>query len=175
MKKPTIPKTILTILTLTIITAGCVEQSEEKQNNKIQGEITNTIDGDTYDFTTSQGNEYRVRILGVDTPETFGNNEPRYWGNCQFNQTYLEEWGEKSTVFIRENYEGEEGLMEKRGEDPYQRQRAKLYFNKTSLSRTLLKEGYANTFTARDFPEKESYLDLEEKARENKVGIWENC
>lgn len=170
-----IQKTILmTGLAAVILVSGCIGNFEEDQ--KIEGTLTEIIDGDTYDFESNSGKEYRIRILGVDTPEVFDDNDPEFWANCNFNETYLTEWGRKSTEFVEDNFEGKQAIIEKRGIDPYDRQRAKVYVqDEESLSRILLREGYANVFTARSFPEMQEYIDLEEDARQNRKGIWKEC
>lgn len=167
------------LLIFTLLVSGCVDPANEEvgeSGERIEGVFTNIVDGDTYDFRSESGTEYRIRILGVDTPEVYSDNDPEFWEDCGFDEEYLKEWGEKSTDFVKDNYDGAEVEIEKRGIDPYDRQRAKVFTqDNSSLSRILLNEGYANTFTARAFPEMNEYLELERNAREKRKGIWEGC
>lgn len=167
------------VMVLIVVVSGCIDHTNEEADEsgeRINGVFTSIVDGDTYDFRSESGTEYRIRILGVDTPEVHSDNDPDFWGECGFSEEYLKEWGEMSTDFVKDNYDGAEVEIEKRGIDPYDRQRAKVFTqDNSSLSRILLKEGYANTFTARAFPEMQDYLELEEKAREEGKGIWESC
>ena len=162
------------VIFLVIVVGGCVDNTGN-QEQFVDGTITNVVDGDTYDFESENGEEYRIRILGVDTPEVFSENDPQYWGDCGFSQEYLETWGGKSTKFVEDNYDEVDAMIEKRGIDPYDRQRAKVYVENESLSQILIKEGYATTFTARAFPEMDKYLELEKEAREKGIGIWSEC
>ncbi len=56
--------------------------------------VTNVVDGDTVDVATSTGGSARVRVIGIDTPET---NQPSTPEQC---------WGPEATDFARSLLDG---------------------------------------------------------------------
>ncbi|MGX1590594.1 thermonuclease family protein [Glutamicibacter sp. NPDC055491] len=59
-------------LTGSLVTAGAVVAATHNSDN--HGIVTRVIDGDTVDMTIA-GNETRVRLLNIDTPETVDPNK----------------------------------------------------------------------------------------------------
>lgn len=170
-------KTISTILlTVAILVSGCTQNNNN--NSTLEGEITGVTDGDTYSFTSNKGEKYTVRLEGVDTPETYQENSPEYWA-CNLNKSYLKDWGYKATDFAKENFNQTQAKMSKKEKGPYDRQIAKLTIQyqgeEKSISRILLENGYATTYNPAEFPEKQKYLNLEEKVRGERKGLWQAC
>ncbi|MFP4655326.1 MAG: thermonuclease family protein [Methanohalobium sp.] len=60
--------------------------------------VTNIVDGDTIDVTFKNGTTERVRILGVDTPETHVENESVDLEGID-RSDYLREWGHKTSEY----------------------------------------------------------------------------
>lgn len=176
MKDSKIPAILLIFV---IIVSGCTQkQNTNKQTKGVEGEITGVTDGDTYSFTSTQGEKYTVRLEGVDTPETYQENSPRYWA-CNLNKSYLKDWGYKATDFATQKFNQTQAEMIKKETGPYGRQIAKLNVQyqgeEKSISRILLENGYATTYNPAEFPEKQEYLNLEEKVREERKGLWQAC
>ncbi|WP_159610428.1 thermonuclease family protein [Glutamicibacter sp. JC586] len=64
---------VSTILVATLATGGVIYASNLNSDNR--GTVTRVIDGDTVDMQIA-GNETRVRLLNIDTPETLDPNKP---------------------------------------------------------------------------------------------------
>ena len=47
----------------------------------IVAQVSDVVDGDTIDVVFADGSTDRVRLLGVDTPETFSPNSPGEYGD----------------------------------------------------------------------------------------------
>ena len=64
-----------------IVCSGCVPGGTSDAGPPSEvGEVTNVVDGDTVDVATAAGTK-RVRILGIDTPETVKPGAPvQCWG-----------------------------------------------------------------------------------------------
>ena len=61
-------------------------------------EVMRVIDGDTIDVVFPDGVTDRVRLLGVDTPEAQGQNQPyEYAGTTD--TVCLDEWGVEASIF----------------------------------------------------------------------------
>jgi len=115
-------------------------------------------DGDTVNISPEVRGNGKVRLIGVDTPES---GEPLY--------------GE-AAVFARENLEGERVTLEldAEEEDDYGRLLAYVYRSDGSMfNEALVRDGYAQVAT---FPPNTRYLDrferAQEEAREAGLGIW---
>ncbi|GAB6138477.1 thermonuclease family protein [Halanaerobaculum tunisiense] len=123
-------------------------------------EVLRVIDGDTLELTTGQ----KVRLIGIDTPETESSSQPADY------------YATQATAFTRENLAGEtiylEYGVEKR--DHYNRLLAYVFKqNGILFNAQLLQEGYATLLT---IPPNVKYVDtfqqLVKDARKNKRGLW---
>ena len=157
---------------------GLVEQQEGREARGthygfIVGTVTRVVDGDTAVITVD-GQERRVRLLGVDTPETVHPNKP-----VQF-------YGKEASNFTKQNLTGQRVWLEydKNPQDRYSRHLAYVWTAKPSTINTdtmrrdmfnarLLLGGYGkvliikpNTRYAKEFAEFES------EARSSRRGVW---
>lgn len=122
--------------------------------------VTRVIDGDTIQLENGE----RVRLIGVDTPETVHPSKPiEYFGKeaSNFTKTLLE--GKR----VRVDYD-----VQKR--DKYNRLLGYLYLEDgTFVNGELVKQGYARIST---YPPNVKYVDLfkelQKEARENNRGLW---
>ncbi|NLX14120.1 MAG: hypothetical protein GXY44_10775 [Phycisphaerales bacterium] len=127
------------------------------------------VDGDTLIIDVPDGNKdhTRVRLWGVDTPET--DKSPRGAGY----------FGAEASEFARRMVEGKPVrivLVPARPRDRYERLLAYVYLadSKTMLNEELLAQGYAYADHRFDHPWKQHFADLEKTARSKKLGLWEN-
>ncbi len=127
--------------------------------------VIRAVDGDTLDIEAADnGQEYtRVRLLGIDTPETKGVAEPAYFGP-------------EAAAFTTELVEEKEVTLYLPGErtrDYYGRLLAYVKLpDGRFLNEVLLTEGYAyaDTRFPHDFYNK--YQQLESMARAQDKGLW---
>ena len=120
----------------------------------------NVVDGDTIDVVL-EGQEYRVRYIGIDTPET-----P--------NECYSQEAEARN----RELVLGQTVCMEKdvSETDCYGRLLRYVHVGDWFVNATLVREGYAFAATfPPDVAHAEDFLDLERQAREAGKGLWSGC
>lgn len=123
--------------------------------------VTRVVDGDTIDISPSVEGLSRVRLIGVDTPETYGGTQP---------------YGAEASDFTRQRLEGEEVSLELDVQkvDPYGRLLAYVYLTDGQMfNETLLEEGYAQVAT---FPPNVKYVDrfleAQREARAANRGLW---
>jgi micrococcal nuclease len=70
-------------------------------------ELTNIVDGDTYDFTVDLGfrvsKDIRVRMIGLDTAETYGvEKESQEYKEGMKHKRFVQEWFKQADeVFIK--------------------------------------------------------------------------
>lgn len=123
--------------------------------------VTRVIDGDTFEIQNGQ----KVRLIGVDTPESV---HPDAEKNTEF--------GKAASAYTKNMLEGKKVYLEKdvSETDRYGRLLRYVYLEDgTFYNELLVKEGYANPAT---YPPDVKYADVflaaERYARENNKGLW---
>ncbi len=135
------------------------QQVSFKPGQSYFAQVSRVIDGDTFVIESGQ----RVRLIGMDCPET------------QHPRKGKEPLGEEATIFTRKlidekivRLEMDVGLY-----DRYKRLLAYVYVDDIFINDVLLKVGLARVTT---FPPNvkyvEQFMESQEKAKEQKLGIW---
>lgn len=119
--------------------------------------VVQVIDGDTIDVE-AQGREYRVRYIGVDTPER---DEPFYEEATKANRQMV---GDEEIVLVKDVSET----------DPYGRLLRYVYLDDgTFVNAELIAEGYGRVVTfPPDVAQTDHFVTLQKEARENQRGLW---
>lgn len=139
----------------------------------IQAVIVRAVDGDTA-VVKIDGQEKRVRFLGVDTPETVHPNKP-----VQF-------YGKEASSFTKESLNGRRVWLEydSNPQDRYGRHLAYIWLNnpetinestirESMFNAKLLLGGYAKVMIIRPNKRYESeFRKFESEARNKKLGVW---
>ncbi len=139
----------------------------DKYNEKVFT-VVKVVDGDTIDINIPDGNflDTRIRLLGVDTPETKNpKTKVMYFGPEA--SKFTSDMVLKKTVFI---------VMDanSNSRDKYHRLLAHIRLSDGRiLNEELISEGFA--YADPRFPQSynEKYLQLEKEARKEKKGLWE--
>ena len=112
------------------------------------------IDGDTIHL-----NNEKIRFTGIDTPElkqTCKKNSEIIYCGIEARQLLIDKIGKDKVICVRE------------GKDRYKRTLAECFVNDLSLSRYLVREGYA--FAYRKYSKK--FINDEDFAKKNNMGMW---
>ena len=112
------------------------------------------IDGDTIHL-----NNEKIRFTGIDTPElkqTCNKNNEIINCGIQARQLLINKIGKNKVKCVRE------------GKDQYKRPLAECFVNDLSLSKFLVREGYA--FAYKKYSKK--FIEDENFAKNNNMGIW---
>ena len=120
---------------------------------------TRVVDGDTIVLSNNE----RVRLIGVDTPETKHPQKP------------VEYYGKEATAFTNRMVGGKvvklKYDMQKR--DKYGRLLAYVYLmDGTFLNAEIIKQGYGHAYIKLPFKYLEQFRQYEKDAREAKRGLW---
>ncbi|WP_423793187.1 calcium-activated nuclease EcnA [Methanocaldococcus indicus] len=145
------------------------------------GKVVKVVDGDTV-YVDVNGELWKIRLLGVDTPEIHKKNNPyEYYllnGTPITNTTYLKLWGYKAKHFAERELLNKEVIIvfdKNLQKDRYGRYLAYIYLNESghlvNFNELLLKEGYARVYIS-DFSLKNEFLKIEREAKERRVGLW---
>ena len=141
-------------------------------------EITKVIDGDTMDVQFEDGTTDRVRLLGVDTPETNAKNKPNEYGNIT-DLKCLTRWGDKSDDYAKKVLDGREVLLvfdEEAGERGYYgRLLAYIEIDGYDFNESLISRGYARVYEEGTSSREKRYLSIQENVISAGTGLWGDC
>lgn len=121
--------------------------------------VKRVIDGDTLLLINGE----RVRLIGVDTPET------------KHPQKSVQYFGREAYLFTKQMIDGKEARFEFEGQkrDKYGRLVAYVYLlDGTFLNAEIIKQGYGFAYTRFPFKYMEEFRRYERGARENRRGLW---
>lgn len=122
--------------------------------------VKRVVDGDTLLLKDGR----RIRLLGVDTPETKKPDTP------------VEPFGPEACAFTRDHVEGKPVRLQfdKERVDKYGRVLAFVYRDEWFLNEALIREGYGRALTQYPYSEsmKRRFRAAEKEARREKRGIW---
>ncbi|AEH07296.1 nuclease (SNase domain-containing protein) [Methanothermococcus okinawensis IH1] len=140
--------------------------------------VIKITDGDTIWVMDKNGKKYKIRLLGVDTPEIYHKNSPEkfYINNHPIsNITYLKVWGYKAKDYAERMLGNKTVIVVFDNEAPrkgyYGRYLAYIFIDGDDFNEELLKNGYARVYVS-NFELKTKYLKEERYAKEHKIGLW---
>jgi len=145
---------------LFLISSLAVSQQTGSQHRTIK----RVVDGDTLVLENGE----RVRLIGVDTPETKHPNKP------------VQRFGKEATAFTQKMVQGksvriefEQGYAPTRHKDRYGRTLAYVFLEDgTFLNAEIVKQGYGHAYTRFPFRYLKEFRQLEREAREQGRGLW---
>ncbi|MTI79658.1 MAG: nuclease [Firmicutes bacterium] len=168
MKKPVIiVKSILLILTV-VVFSGC---SGDSNNAYKQAEVVRVVDGDTVVVSLNNGETEKVRLIGINTPESTTRHQP---------------YGEEASKYTKVQLTGKTIYLEKdvSERDRYDRLLRIIWTEKPAsindeeirnkmFNAKLVIEGYARVAT---YPPDVKYVDYfnkyDREARKSNRGLW---
>lgn len=137
--------------------------------------VTNVVDGDTIDVEitgrtdgpaageTEIGSEYRVRLIGIDTPESVKPGSP------------VECFGKEASAAAEALLDGADVRLVKDVEetDRYDRLLRYVYIEAEMANARLVANGYASAYTyPPNVRHSDLFVELEREAREAERGLW---
>lgn len=138
--------------------------------------VTSVVDGDTIDILFKNGKEDRVRMVGVDTPESYGSNDISKWEGIEDTEI-LDMWGKEAKELTTEMlldeyvYLDYDSIAGERGY--YGRLLAYVYLSDgTNYNAYLIEEGYARLYTGNSCEYYDEFYELEVEARDGGKGLW---
>lgn len=141
--------------------------SEAPANTSGPYTVVRIVDGDTF-IVNIEGTETKVRLIGVDTPESVATGKNEY-KNC--------EEGKEASDFTKNLIEGKQIYIEYDVDpnDDYDRTLAYVYLSDgTMLNKLLLEKGYARLMTIQpNVKYVDEFTKAQTIARENKAGFWD--
>ena len=150
----------------------------ESTEKSFEVKVTKVIDGDTMDVRFKNGSTDRVRLLGVDTPETNAKNKPDEYGDIT-DLKCLTRWGNKSDEYAKKVLDGREVLLvfdEEAGERGYYgRLLAYIEIDGYDFNESLISRGYARVYEEGTSSREKRYLSMQQKVISTGTGLWGDC
>ena len=132
-------------------------------NGKVEAKVLRVVDGDTLKIQIAY-KDYKVRLLGVDTPESVS---PKKEKNTKE--------GKIASEYTKKNLEGKDIILEfdVSPYDRYGRLLAYVYVDGICYNEKLLEEGYAKVMMiSPNVKNSKYYRQIEKQAKENNAGFW---
>ncbi|MEI7640224.1 MAG: thermonuclease family protein [bacterium] len=126
---------------------------------KFSSKVTRVIDGDTVEISGGR----RVRLLGLDTPETTHPDLP------------AQRFGEEAKAFTKKAIEGRQCVFEceeNNASDVFGRILAYVYCDNKMVNLDLVKFGYAHVYTKHSNSKMSEFISAENFARRRGNGMW---
>lgn len=181
--------TLRTILALTIllVAAGCAgipapivgpSTTEAPLTAGTEVTVVRVIDGDTMDVRYANGTTERVRLLGVDTPETYTAVSPGEWEgvpDSPAGRQCLQTWGDRAKQYATRELAGKTVTLvidpESDTRGGYGRLLGYLAYDGSTINRRLLQTGHARMYDSQ-FSLRDTYAAIERAAMQNETGAW---
>jgi micrococcal nuclease len=169
------------LLVLLLVGAGCVSVTTGPLDSgeTRQATVTRVVDGDTVDVRFADGTTDTVRLLGVDAPETGGENEPGEYEDVpdtEAGRRCLASAGDAATGFAERHLDGAsvsvvtDPVADRRGD--YDRLLAYVELpDGTDLNYRLVATGHARVYDS-TFSRSGSYYAAESDAQAGNRGLW---
>lgn len=154
-------KLILLIITIVII-VSYVFITNYNNIDRVEVKFVSCIDGDTAKFMVN-GNEEKVRFLGIDTPES---------------TNYIEEYGVDASNYTCDMLKNANNIyleydINSDRYDKYNRLLAYVFVDDNNLSELLLSKGYAEVkYIYGDYKYISNLCRTQENAYNDNLGIW---
>ena len=130
----------------------------------VLAQVVSVIDGDTI-WVSIDGQEEKVRYIGIDTPEPYKDGEPA----C---------YSKEATTKNKELVVGRqvELVADTEDRDKYKRLLRYVYVDNEMVNEVLVAEGYATIMTIKpNTAFASTFKTLEDEARAGKIGLWSVC
>lgn len=172
---------VLTVALLAVaIPAGALGTvPAEPTNTSLTATITDVTDGDTVDVEYDNGSTDTVRLLGVDTPEVYVENDPtEYEGvpDTEAGEQCLDAAGEDASAYMKDELQtGEQVTLEldeqSDGRGDYGRLLAYIHDDGQNLNYDLIQTGHARVYDS-TFGQSDRFYDAESDAQTAERGLW---
>jgi len=134
----------------------------------IEGIVLKVTDGDTVQLQDKLGSKVKVRLYGIDAPETEKVNRKTGRVGKQ-GQPY----GQEAFEALRGKVGGKSVTAEVMDIDRYRRAVAVVRYGNRNINQEMVREGFAWAYRRYlDRPHASEYIGAEEQARRERRGLW---
>ena len=134
----------------------------------ITGTVAKVLDGDTIQVTTPEQTILRVRLYGIEAPETPKTDQRTGRVNLP-GQPY----GEESRRALEDKIMGQQIRLDITDIDQYKRMVGIIWIGSRNINLEMLREGHAEVyFIYLKEPYKRKFLQAQREAKSSRMGIW---
>lgn len=134
----------------------------------VEGQVTKVSDGDTVNIQDDLGTKLKIRLYGIDCPETEKSNK-RTGHISKAGQPY----GEEAYRALQSKIDRKRVRVEIMAVDQYKRSVGIIYLNGKNINQEMVAEGWAWAYRQYlDRPHASEYIQAEEQARGKRLGLW---
>lgn len=143
--------------------------NSSNENDSLEGkekvQVERVVDGDTF-VANRDGEQIKVRLIGVDTPETVKPNTP------------VQPYGKEASNYSKKTLNHKTVYLEydKEKEDRYGRTLAYVWLDKNQMfNEILVKKGLAREkYFSPNGKYREVFINAQKQAKKDKVNLWSN-
>jgi len=151
----------LLLLMLTALVILCTADTQAKTLRTVTATITKITDGDTVQAVTPEGTKLKVRLYGIDAPETSKGKIPG------------EPFGNDSRNYLASLVNQKSVRVEIRDIDRYRRMVAILWLAERNVNQEMIAAGMAEAYLEYlKQPYRTPFLQAEQTAKAQGKGIW---
>jgi len=136
----------------------------------LEGTVIKVPDGDTINVD-SGGTKLKIRLYGIDAPETPKANRKTRW-TSKPGQPY----GNEAWKALDDKVSRQRVRVEVRDVDKYDRLVSVIWLGSRDINREMVAEGWAWAYRKYlDRPHASDYMSAEEQARSRRAGLWRDA
>ncbi len=168
---------IIAMISMTFSCDSSSDTNVEKtvKDDHLKASVIRVIDGDTVEVRLNDGKTDKVRLLGVDTPETNAKNKLGEYGSVT-DMECLKAWGDKATTYAIDQLDKKEVVLvldEDAGlRGYYGRLLAYVEVDGKDFNKSLVQLGYARVYEEGESKRESEYLRDQNNAQANSDGLW---
>lgn len=142
---------------LTVLLAVCLFSctGNAPSAGTLEGKVVRISDGDTVTIETDNGTRVKIRLNGIDAPESH------------------QEFGNEARAKIAELIEGRDVTVKTHSHDRYNRVIGEIFLDGRNINRTMVQEGCAWHYV-QYAPKDKDLANDQEQARKAGKGLWAN-
>ena len=134
----------------------------------VTGTVTKVSDGDSIHVTTPEQTILKVRLYGIDAPET-----PKINSNTGHINKPGQPYGEESWKALRSKIIRKQVRLEILDIDKYRRMVCMVWLDNRNINMEMIREGYAEAFVEYlNEPYRNQFMSAQREAHSAKRGIW---
>lgn len=161
-------KTFVSLLLIASLTAFIITPISHAAIRTVTGTVTKVSDGDSIQITTAEQTKLKVRLYGIDAPETPKINHR----TGQVNKPG-QPYGGESWKALKNKIMGKQVKLEILDIDKYRRMVGMIWLGERNINLEMVREGSAEAFIEYlKPPYRTIFLDTEHDAKSARRGVW---
>jgi micrococcal nuclease len=161
-------KTLLFLFLISALTTFINTTIAQSAIRTVTGTVTKVSDGDTIHLTTPEQTKLRVRLYGIDAPET-----PKINNRTGRINKAGQPYGVESWKALESKIMGKQVRLDIIDIDRYKRMVGIVWLDNRNINIEMVREGFAEAYTEYlKAPYRSQFIEAENEARAVKKGIW---